>query len=37
VVGVSRVEQLESNVAALDGPELTEDELARIDELTLGQ
>jgi L-glyceraldehyde 3-phosphate reductase len=37
VVGVSRVEQLESNVAALEGPELTGEELARIDELTLEQ
>jgi L-glyceraldehyde 3-phosphate reductase len=37
VVGVSRVEQLDSNVAALEGPELTDEELARIDELTLEQ
>ena len=35
VVGVSRVEQLEADVAALDGPGLTDEELARIDELTL--
>jgi L-glyceraldehyde 3-phosphate reductase len=31
LIGASSVEQLESNVAALDKPELTEDELAEID------
>ncbi|QQQ76821.1 L-glyceraldehyde 3-phosphate reductase [Saccharothrix sp. 6-C] len=31
LVGASSVEQLEANVAALDGPPLTDDELARID------
>jgi L-glyceraldehyde 3-phosphate reductase len=34
VAGASRVEQIESNVAALEKPEFTADELARIDELT---
>ncbi|QFZ16394.1 L-glyceraldehyde 3-phosphate reductase [Saccharothrix syringae] len=32
LVGASSVAQLEDNVAALDGPPLTDDELARIDE-----
>ncbi|NUT52759.1 MAG: L-glyceraldehyde 3-phosphate reductase [Saccharothrix sp.] len=32
LIGASSVEQLEANVAALDGPPLTDDELARIDE-----
>jgi len=31
LIGASSVAQLEANVAALDGPELTDDELARID------
>jgi L-glyceraldehyde 3-phosphate reductase len=31
LVGVSSIEQLEANVAALDRPELTDDELAEID------
>jgi L-glyceraldehyde 3-phosphate reductase len=32
LIGASGVGQLEANVAALDGPPLTDDELARIDE-----
>jgi len=34
-VGASRVEQIESNVKALDQPEFAAEELAKIDELTL--
>jgi len=33
VIGASRVEQLEDNVAALDAPLLTDEELAQIDEI----
>ena len=31
LIGASSVQQLEANVAALDGPQLTEDELAELD------
>ncbi|UFS57671.1 aldo/keto reductase [Subtercola endophyticus] len=34
IIGASSVQQLEQNIAALDGAPLTADELARIDELT---
>lgn len=33
VIGASRVEQLDDNVAALDAPALTEEELVKIDEI----
>lgn len=33
VIGASRVEQLENNVAALDAPDLTAEELAEIDRI----
>jgi L-glyceraldehyde 3-phosphate reductase len=36
VIGASRVEQLDQNVAALDDLSFTEDELARIDEHSVG-
>ena len=32
VIGASSVEQLDTNLDALDGPPLTDDELARIDQ-----
>jgi L-glyceraldehyde 3-phosphate reductase len=31
IIGASSVDQLEQNLAAIDGPELTADELAEID------
>ncbi|MGF3056745.1 L-glyceraldehyde 3-phosphate reductase [Microbacterium sp. YY-01] len=34
LIGASRVEQLEENAAAVDGPEFSSDQLARIDELS---
>jgi L-glyceraldehyde 3-phosphate reductase len=36
VIGASSVRQLEQNVAALDGPELSDDELRQIDEIIAG-
>ncbi|MGF6823183.1 L-glyceraldehyde 3-phosphate reductase [Microbacterium sp. ZKA21] len=36
LIGASRPEQLDENVAALDGPEFTADQLARIDALSHG-
>lgn len=33
LIGASRTSQLDENIAALDGPALTDDELSRIDEL----
>ena len=36
LIGASRPEQLDENLAAVSGPELTSDELARIDELSGG-
>ncbi|WP_309067112.1 aldo/keto reductase [Microbacterium sp.] len=36
LIGASRTEQLDENIAALDGPEFTEDELAAIDGLSDG-
>lgn len=36
LIGASRTEQLDENIAAVDGPALTDDELARIDELSGG-
>jgi len=36
LIGASRPEQLDENLAALDGPEFTAEELARIDELSGG-
>ena len=35
VIGASSVAQLEANVAALDGPDLTDEELAELDRLSL--
>ena len=36
LIGASRPEQLDENIAAVDGPELTDDELTAIDELAGG-
>src|SRR5690606_28753512 len=35
LIGASSVEQLDHNLAALDAPELTDEELARIDEFAI--
>lgn len=34
LIGASRPEQLDENIAAVNGPTLTDEELARIDELS---